>query len=206
MKNSFSPFTKGNTNKACVSFVDSAFEFAQKHNKTIEFRNVNYLLVNRKEQCTGYCDDDGLVVAYKENILSAFKTFVHEFCHLQQSVEDIKGWKEWHWPSFDGNLSIPDYQNLKKCIELEHDCERRAIKYIKELNIVDVEEYIQEANSYFFFQQYCFLKRKWFPLKCGNEDIYAFLINSMPTKLVPVKSFSKIDMDVMNMFEIVFCQ
>lgn len=204
MKKPFSPFTEENTNKACVSFVDKAFKFAKKHNKTIEFRNVNYLLLNGKEQCSGYCDDNGLVVSYKTNPIIAFKTFVHEFCHLEQSVENTKIWKDWDLYSFEGKLNIYDYLSLRKCIELEHDCERRAIKYIKQLNIVDVEEYTQEANSYFFFQQYCFLKRKWFPLKSGDEDLYQFLIESMPTKLIPVKSFSKIDMDVMNMFEIVF--
>lgn len=199
-----SPFTEENTNEKCVSFVRKAFEFASKNNKKIIFKNKPFLSLNKGEQCTGYCNEEGIVVAYKHDLLSSFKTFVHEFCHLEQMIENTKEWQEWEWVNFRSCKIPSDYSKLKNSLKLEHDCEKRAIKYISNLHIVDIEQYIKESNSYFYFMQFSFLKKKWLPLYAKHQKEYDELVNQMPKRLVSFDSLSKIDMDIMMMFEKVF--
>ena len=54
-----------------------------------------------------------------------------------------------------------------------------------------------------YFQQFCFLKGKWFSLK-QNQDLYDGLVEAMPDKLIPLKQFWKIDMQIMQKFERIF--
>ena len=200
------PFTFKNTNKECMAFLDYALDFAEKYNKKIEFRNVKYLLINRKEACTGYADEEGLVVAYqsdKNSIWKAFETFIHEFCHLEQEAEDSDEWKNWRWFDFSNKFDPFAYENVMSVIALERDCEKRAIKYINKYQMFDSAPYAKEANAYLYFQQFCFLKGKWFSLK-QNQKLYEEFVDIMPEKLIPLKNFWNIDMQVMQKFEIIF--
>lgn len=206
MKKVVIPFNELNTNKECLAFLDHALNFANKHNKKIEFRKVKYLLLNKNEECTGYTDDDGLVVSYQldeDGIWKAFETFIHEFCHLEQSVEDTKEWKKWQWFDFSTTINLKSYDQVMTVIALERDCEKRAIRYINKYQMFDPTEYIKEANAYMYFQQFCFLKGKWFSLK-QNQDLYDGLVEAMPDKLIPLKQFWKIDMQIMQKFERIF--
>ncbi len=206
MKKVKTPFTFKNTNKECMAFLDYALDFAEKYNKKIEFRNVKYLLINRKEACTGYADEEGLVVAYqsdKNSIWKAFETFIHEFCHLEQEAEDSDEWKNWRWFDFSNKFDPFAYENVMSVIALERDCEKRAIKYINKYKMFDSAPYAKEANAYLYFQQFCFLKGKWFSLK-QNQKLYEEFVDIMPEKLIPLKNFWNIDMQVMQKFEIIF--
>jgi len=206
MKKVKTPFTFKNTNKECMSFLDYALDFAEKYNKKIEFRNVKYLLINRKEACTGYADEEGLVVAYQSDensIWKAFETFIHEFCHLEQEAEDSDEWKNWRWFDFSNKFDPFAYENVMSVIALERDCEKRAIKYINKYQMFDSAPYAKEANAYLYFQQFCFLKGKWFSLK-QNQKLYEEFVDIMPEKLIPLKNFWNIDMQVMQKFEIIF--
>ena len=206
MKKVKTPFTFKNTNKECMAFLDYALDFAEKYNKKIEFRNVKYLLINRKEACTGYADEEGLVVAYqsdKNSIWKAFETFIHEFCHLEQEAEDSDEWKNWRWFDFSNKFDPFAYENVMSVIALERDCEKRAIKYINKYQMFDSAPYAREANAYLYFQQFCFLKGKWFSLK-QNQKLYEEFVDIMPEKLIPLKNFWNIDMQIMQKFEIIF--
>lgn len=206
MKKVKTPFTLKNTNKECMAFLDHALDFAEKYNKKIEFRNVKYLLINRKEACTGYADEEGLVVAYqsdKNSIWKAFETFIHEFCHLEQEIEDSDEWKNWRWFDFSDKFDPFAYKNVMSVIALERDCEKRATKYINKYQMFDSAPYIKEANAYLYFQQFCFLKGKWFSLK-QNQKLYEEFVDIMPEKLIPLKNFWNIDMQIMQKFEIIF--
>jgi hypothetical protein len=200
------PFTLKNTNKECMAFLDYALDFAERCDKKIEFRNVKYLLINRKEACTGYADEEGLVVAYQSDensIWKAFETFIHEFCHLEQEAEDSDEWKNWRWFDFSNKFDPFAYENVMSVIALERDCEKRAIKYINKYQMFDSAPYAKEANAYLYFQQFCFLKGKWFSLK-QNQKLYEEFVDIMPEKLIPLKNFWNIDMQVMQKFEIIF--
>jgi hypothetical protein len=205
MKKVKTPFTLKNTNKQCMAFLDYAYDFTKKHNKKIEFRNVKYLLINRKEVCAGYADDDGLVVSYqldRPSIQKAFETFIHEFCHLEQSVEECQEWRDWQWFDFSDKFKISAYEKIISVIALERDCEKRAIRYINKYQMFDPINYIKEANAYLYFQQFCFLKGKW--LSQENEILYEEFVSSMPEKLIPLKSFWNINMQIMQKFELIF--
>lgn len=200
------PFNATNTNKECMAFLDYALNFAKKHNKKIQFRKVKYLILNKNEECTGYTDDDGLVVAYQNDqnsIWNAFETFIHEFCHLEQSIENTEEWKKWQWFEFPDKFNMSNYHQVMTVIALERDCEKRAINYINKYKMFDATDYIKEANAYLYFQQFCFLKGKWFSLK-RNQEIYDSFVETMPTKLVPLKQFLKIDTQIMQKFEVIF--
>jgi hypothetical protein len=206
MKKVKTPFTFKNTNKECMAFLDYALDFAERCDKKIEFRNVKYLLINRKEACTGYADEEGLVVAYQSDensIWKAFETFIHEFCHLEQEAEDSDEWKNWRWFDFSNKFDPFAYENVMSVIALERDCEKRAIKYINKYQMFDSAPYAKEANAYLYFQQFCFLKGKWFSLK-QNQKLYEEFVDIMPEKLIPLKNFWNIDMQVMQKFEIIF--
>lgn len=206
MKKVKTPFTLENTNRECMTFLDYALDFAKNHNKKIEFRNVKYLLLNKKETCTGYTHDEGLVVAYQsdeDSIWKAFETFVHEFCHLQQGVEDSEEWKKWQWFDFSNKFEAFAYENVMSVISLERDCEKRAIKYINKYKMFDPSFYVKEANAYLYFQQFCFLKGKWFSIK-SDSKLYNEFVETMPEKLIPLKNFWNIDIKIMQKFEIIF--
>lgn len=189
-----------------MAFLDYALDFAERCDKKIEFRNVKYLLINRKEACTGYADEEGLVVAYQSDensIWKAFETFIHEFCHLEQEAEDSDEWKNWRWFDFSNKFDPFAYENVMSVIALERDCEKRAIKYINKYQMFGSAPYAKEANAYLYFQQFCFLKGKWFSLK-QNQKLYEEFVDIMPEKLIPLKNFWNIDMQVMQKFEIIF--
>jgi hypothetical protein len=93
-------------------------------------------------------------------------TLLHEYSHLTQWAEgapvwfnDCGDWSEW--------LNGKPLRNVKRKIafsrEIEADCERRAVRLMRELDApIDIEQYIRGANAYVHFYNVIAETRKWY--------------------------------------------
>ena len=108
-----------------------------------------------------------LVVALKHHM--GFEILLHEYCHFLQWKTDRKLWDksqltydvlfDWiNYPVFVYSPIIKDCktseqeldQSLHDILELEHDCEKRVLKLVKNCPIedFDTDKYIRAANAY----------------------------------------------------------
>jgi|688.fasta_scaffold324817_3 hypothetical protein len=111
--------------------------------------------------------DRELVVALKHHM--GFEILIHEYCHFLQWKYDRKLWDksqltydvlfDWiNYPVFVYSSFIKDCkiseqeldQSLHDILELEHDCEKRVLKLVKNCPIedFDTDKYIRAANAY----------------------------------------------------------
>lgn len=103
---------------------------------------------------------------------------VHESCHMDQWIQEAPCWQDAFMP--DGRealdwlndwvarrLELPQDQVLdivRRCRELELDCERRAVMRIQQYDLpLSIEDYIRKANAYVFFYDFIATSRKWYP-------------------------------------------
>lgn len=101
---------------------------------------------------------------------------VHEYSHFCQWRENCKVWRESTgialsdaislvdmWLNKDIELSPKQRQlYINKTISVELDCEKRAVRLIKQYNLpLNINEYIQKANAYLASYQAKAVMRKW---------------------------------------------
>ena len=114
---------------------------------------------------------------------------IHEYCHYLQWRDDKKYFLNlinnclivFDW--IDGKFFKKDIINhaIAGAIELELDCERRALAEIKKYKLnVDIGGYCKSANSYLLFYNIVHDTRKWY----GKTVNTPSLTKSMPSKLM----------------------
>lgn len=151
--------------------------------------------------CGGYFDGNVLAVAVENSL--AEEIFLHEYCHFLQYKENNPFWQKIGEKDIfarlqSKNFGIRDWEILYNTIALERDCEQKALKLSKKYKLFDNFSYAQKANAYLHYYQYIFLRRKWI----NYSNIYSQkILDNMPTKLLPLKAFEKIDMNIMEIFE-----
>lgn len=130
---------------------------------------------------------------------------VHESCHLDQYLENGIVWKKgdscnqvFTW--LEGKVY---YKYLNKHInnvqDLEEDCERRAVEKIKEYNLpIDIDTYIQKANSYIWFYKHLQKTRYW-PDRFSSPYVIPEVWQNMPKKFQ--KSYRRIPKRFKLLFE-----
>lgn len=164
---------------------------------------------------SGYFDPETPEFCVATEVPTWFGTFIHEFCHFEQWLENCPSWQNCY---IDDSIAADDLidlwlnnkielnnKQLDKYIHLtrqnEEDCEKRAVRKIIDRGLsINSEQYIQKANSYLYFYTVVQRHRKW--CKKGrapynNEDI----VKLMPTKFLPIYSFEEkkiIDYHQMN--------
>jgi hypothetical protein len=179
-------------------FEEYARDYCDKFNKKIVIRSGKSIIENGI-QCGGCCDGNSIILAAKNPFFP--EIFVHEFSHLTQAIEEIDLWYDdsdiWT-PLAENRISIASWDEFKRTIELERDCEARALKYVKKFQLGNAEAYAQRANIYLLYYQYVFLTKKW----NHRKSIYGCkeLESLVSKKLLPLSSFDKIDMRVMEAF------
>lgn len=175
-------------------FYKWARKYARKHKKEIDIRPTFF--VRNQGMCLGYCDGNKIVVARKDE---AFEdTFVHEFCHLMQAVDESHLWH--HDDSFFYDLSIntvtmKSWNSFWQIFKIEYDCEFRAIKLVKKWNLGSYKKYSQRANAYLYNLLYMFINNSEIDLNKEFPDIS----DEMPEILFTLNSFKKIDMNIMEL-------
>lgn len=127
-----------------------------------------------------------------------FELFIHEYCHYLQ-------WKErrrYYNNLINGCNIVFDWldgtffkKNILKyafdlVIELEWDCERRAVELIKKYDLdVDIERYCRTANTYILFYHIVRETRKW-----SKGGLYTpSLIKSMPNEIMDLDFYLSSD-------------
>jgi uncharacterized protein YneR len=173
-------------------------EYCELHRKKIIIKPTKHLRSNGVKY-GGCCDGYSMQVARKHPLFE--NIFVHEFSHMTQAVEEIDLWYDYGdiWePLAENRISIASWDEFMKVIALERDCERRALKFIRQFNLCSEEDYALKANTYLYYYQYVFLTKNWNQKKSiyGSPEVNAL----MPTKLLPMSTFKKIDMKIMEAF------
>jgi hypothetical protein len=145
--------------------------------------------------CSGYFDEQSLVVATKKKKIQDWvDVLVHESCHLDQFTE-----KSELWVSDNNSLFVVESwikgkkMSLAKrdvgfnnTILLELDCEKRSIKKFKKYKLnIDIEDYIQKANSYLFSYMIALHEKRWYASPYENPKIY----KKMPKTLLTLKEY-----------------
>lgn len=118
---------------------------------------------------------------------------VHEYCHMQQWLEDKEAFvstdeferiEEWLYGKNIEHLKVMKY--IDKSFEVEADCEQRSVEMLKNLGVDNsyINRYIQKANAYLAFYHVVRVVRKWYqPGKAPYE--IAQIVDAMPiTKII----------------------
>jgi len=146
--------------------------------KLINSATIPYI-DNTNIQVSGYFDTMNmeLAVAKGKDLVEWLEIIIHESCHLDQYVENCEVWNSNSY--FDTDVSaIVDLwlsniielkpkilsEMINKIIDLERDCDLRAIEKIKKYkldDIIDLKRYTQKSNAYHL--SYIAVKklRKW---------------------------------------------
>jgi hypothetical protein len=189
-------------------FFEYALDYLHDNNKELVIRPGERIKYgNDPAECTGWCDGDSIEIARELNLFE--ETFVHEFCHMMQAVEDTHLWNQHQKSNFWDNLNltldlksnddndISFWDETYKIIRLEQDCEARALKMNKHWKIFDGNVYAKQANAYLYFYHYVYLTRKW---ELASSLYCDELIKLMPAKLLTQKQLKIIDMTIMNAY------
>lgn len=121
--------------------------------------------LHNKEHIDGYggwfgtdIGEEEFVVAMKHHM--GFEILIHEYCHFLQWKTDRQFWDsscEYYDLLFDwiNDLSLETTdedlnKSLKTILAIEHDCEKRVLKLVKNNPIqdLDTDKYIRAANAY----------------------------------------------------------
>lgn len=200
--------------KKC-DFIEYIKPIAKENKIKLRFSDSMYVRygVGKSSKSLGYFDSNktkdynGVLACAMKNPLS-FNVLVHESCHLDQYIENTKLWRD-----ADNYLSVffdwvdgkeIHHKKLKKAFiisqQLELDCERRAVKKIKKLNLdIDVERYIQEANAYIYLYTYIYMNRVWYkPRKPIYKD--NLVLSLMPKKFI--KDYTHIPPKILEAYKL----
>lgn len=153
----------------------------KKHNiklKLIHAPTINYV-GNAKIQVSGYFDSDAmeLAVATDKAPNEWLEILIHESCHLDQYLDDNDFWNDSFIDDVDSSAILDLWLNkrielnpkqikdvVKKIIDLERDCDLRAIEKIKKYNldsIIDLRQYTRKSNAYHLSYDAVAQLRKW---------------------------------------------
>ena len=190
----------------CTSQFKKFFEFAldylDEHGKELVIHpGTKIKYGDDPAECTGWCDGESIEVARELHLFE--ETFVHEFCHMTQAVQDTSLWNDHQastfWEDLQSNNTdgISFWNEMYKTILLEQDCEARVLKLNKEWQLFDATLYAKQANAYLHFYHYVYITRNWelaSPLYCEE------LLKVMPAKLCTPKQLKNINMNIMSVY------
>lgn len=140
------------------------------------------------------------------------RILIHEFCHMQQWIEQSKSWTDCHIEDVDANtifelwilgvIELTPRQKKKvflKIMENEADCERRVIKMARKHKLdINEEEYSQKSNAYVLFYLHVMKTRKWY--KIGKEPYNdKSIYPNMPKTII--KNLSRVNPKLIMLFK-----
>ena len=164
-------------------YIDDTVKHANKNNFTVHLIQKRSVTSGDGAKVNGFLSDDArmLAVATGKPKSKWFSTFLHESCHMDQSIEQAQVWKDltidgqdatdlvFMWLNHTVELNrrqLNKYTYRSAMVEL--DCERRSAKKIVKYGFdIDVKEYTQRANAYVYFYLVMRRTRKWYTI--GKE-------------------------------------
>jgi hypothetical protein len=162
------------------------------------FHPKSEIKLSKKIAVSGYWSDDDRklnVAIYCDEWLTVLAHEYGHFCQWKENkfVDRATGnayvdFDEW----LEGKVELSK-KKLEKTCELiqkcELDCEKRALKLIKEYKLYKDEKlYIQKANSYVLGYQAAKTKRKWFKLPPSRTSkVFSNMSKTFTKSLKPTK-------------------
>lgn len=160
----------------------------------INLERKNRVLMNGEDPVNGFFNEKPLEFncAMSKPQKEWVPIFLHEYCHYKQYKEKSKFWNDldkienglWDWLNHKKEL---DSKELLEAItitrNLELDCEKRVVKLVEKygLSCININEYIQLANTYILFYTLLIKTRKWYvkaPYECKE------VIDTVPNKFL----------------------
>jgi len=175
-----------------LKFLELVQQDCLRHGVEIVFHPKAEIKLSKKISVSGYWSDDDRILNVAIYCDEWLTVLAHEYGHFCQWKEnkfidnatsnayiDFDSW-------IDGKIELCKNKLEKTCKliqECELDCEKRALKFIKEYKLYKDEKlYIQKANSYVLGYEAAKLKRKWFKTPPSRTSI---IFDNMP------KTFTK---------------
>ena len=140
--------------------------------------------------------DKELDVAFGRPIRDWLGDAVHEYCHFLQEMQKGSVWytcDKYHQNFFEwleGDKDIVCDSDVLGAIELERDCDMRAVSLIRQYDLpINLDRYIKSSNAYLFSYQAMYKKRQWTDKKGahGVNDI----VEIMPNEHLPLSHYKK---------------
>ena len=159
-------------------------------------------------RCSGYFDESGGTIAVARKSNEFMQVLVHEYCHFLQYINNSKIYKKCYDASFivDQWLKGKNYpiKKVKRAFFLvramERDCERRALKIIKEFNLkIDSKMYAKRAHVY-IYSHFLMEKTRKFDSFKRNPYYSKYVLKIMPSNMA-VLSHKSIPPKIYSMLE-----
>lgn len=160
--------------------------------------------------CSGYFDDYNkvLAVACGKPFEEWIEILVHEYSHMEQWIEDDR-WSYWTdccqdlWAWLDKEKMMNSSQVDKVVdgmIELERDCELRAIANMRKYNLpINKSEYQRKSNLYLY--SYRMMKKiKRFPTGIYYNKT---LVSMCPSKIK--SNYKEVPADIYDLIVSLYC-
>lgn len=146
------------------------------------------------EYCGGWFDSEKKEFVVAMDNRMGFEILIHEYCHYLQWKTRKRFYNKganacsivfsWLDGIFYKKGTIK--QAIYDVIELEWDCECRALEVIKKYNLdVSVDKYLKASNAYLHFYHILHEERKW----CKTSPYSPSITASMPTTLQPLEYY-----------------
>lgn len=160
--------------------IEDIKKVAQAHSVTIKLYDTPSIVYDTSGtiKVAGYFDGDvrELACATGKPESEWMPIFLHEACHMFQFIENCKAWSDTELDKYHEAYGTMDcyFQGwyvpkglLKKAFNAafgcELDCEKRTVELIKQYSLdINLDEYIQKANSYIWGYQLMHKYRQWF--------------------------------------------
>lgn len=173
-----------------LSFIRHIDRVCKKNGFELELVNSRYIDIGDGFPCAGYFSEDEKKICASLKAKDFLGILAHEFGHFNQYIDSLDFYefcsisyvKVFDWLSGKKIRNI-DF-HLDNCLQLELDCEKRAVSYIQKYELeIDIEDYIQRANAYMYFWRYLRYSKKWcnpYNAPSNNEA----LVRIMPKKFL----------------------
>ena len=152
----------------------------------------------------GYFDEEKIAISSGSESW-VISTLVHEYCHMRQWIDKAPEYTNINIRGGNNSILImnnwiegTEYKKstihtaMSRNRDCELDCERRTVEAIREFKLhIDINNYIQVANSYILAYNYVKLVRTWnfigsvYDKEIVSEmptDLYSLNYNRLPNK------------------------
>jgi hypothetical protein len=159
-------------------------------------------------RCSGYFDESGKAIAVAGKANEFMQVLVHEYCHFLQYINSAKIYTKSYEAStiVDAWLKGKNYplKKVKRAFfivrAMERDCERRAMKIIKDFNLaINSKMYAKRAHVYIYSHFLMEKTRKFHSYK-RNPYYSKYVLKIMPSnmavlshKTIPPKVYSVLE-------------
>lgn len=155
--------------------------------------------------CSGYFDEEKIIVATKRKKVEWVPVLIHESCHMDQLLEGCPFYKKSEkalynfdaWTAGEISLTTKKQIDMIKLIQdMERDCEKRTIRKIKKYNLdIDTDYHAKLANIYLYSYEFMRHHKKWFSFTPFQKQLAPYVKDKIQNshKRVPKDLYQKFE-------------